>query len=149
MKKMNNKGFSLVELIIVIAIMAVLMGVLAPQFIKYVEDSRIQKDESAFGEIANAAQIALSVDNVYQAVSSANGATVTISNGATVSTTVPALTTEIQKAIPDVITISSKKYSGVSPTVTISWESGTGTWKLTNSWTAAAGGAGAGAGAGS
>ncbi|HKM34419.1 MAG TPA: prepilin-type N-terminal cleavage/methylation domain-containing protein, partial [Lachnospiraceae bacterium] len=28
---MNNKGFSLVELIIVIAIMAVLVGILAPQ----------------------------------------------------------------------------------------------------------------------
>ena len=31
-KKMNNKGFSLVELIIVIAIMAVLIAVLAPQY---------------------------------------------------------------------------------------------------------------------
>ena len=40
----NNKGFSLVELIIVIAIMAVLIGVLAPQFIKYVERSRESTD---------------------------------------------------------------------------------------------------------
>ena len=30
MKKTNNKGFSLVELIIVIAIMAILAGALAP-----------------------------------------------------------------------------------------------------------------------
>jgi len=44
MKKTNNKGFSLVELIIVIAIMAVLIGVLAPQFIKYVEKSKQSKD---------------------------------------------------------------------------------------------------------
>ena len=44
MKKMNNKGFSLVELIVVIAIMAVLVGVLAPQFIKYVERSRVSTD---------------------------------------------------------------------------------------------------------
>ena len=43
-KKMNNKGFSLVELIVVIAIMAVLVGVLAPQFIKYVEKSRQSTD---------------------------------------------------------------------------------------------------------
>lgn len=46
MKKTNNKGFSLVELIIVIAIMAVLIGVLAPQFIKYVEKSKESKDIS-------------------------------------------------------------------------------------------------------
>ena len=35
-KEMNNKGFSLVELIIVVAIMAVLIGVLAPTYLKYV-----------------------------------------------------------------------------------------------------------------
>lgn len=44
--KKNNSGFSLVELIIVIAIMAVLIGVLAPQFIKYVEKSKESKDIS-------------------------------------------------------------------------------------------------------
>ena len=43
-KQKNNKGFSLVELIVVIAIMAVLVGVLAPQFIKYVEKSRQSTD---------------------------------------------------------------------------------------------------------
>lgn len=62
MKKLqkNNKGFSLVELIIVIAIMAVLMTVLAPQFLRYVERSRFQKDMSAVGELENAMKIATS-----------------------------------------------------------------------------------------
>lgn len=50
-KKMNNKGFSLVELIVVIAIMAVLVGVLAPQFIKYVEKSRQSTDLSNLDSI--------------------------------------------------------------------------------------------------
>lgn len=43
-KQKNNKGFSLVELIVVIAIMAVLVGVLAPQLIRYVEKSRESTD---------------------------------------------------------------------------------------------------------
>ncbi len=38
--KKNNKGFSLVELIIVIAIMVALVAVMAPAFIKYVQKSR-------------------------------------------------------------------------------------------------------------
>lgn len=40
----NNEGFSLVELIVTIAIMAVLVGVMAPQFMKYVEGTRRSND---------------------------------------------------------------------------------------------------------
>ena len=64
MKKLDNKGFSLVELIIVIAIMAVLIGVLAPQFLRYVERSRYQRDASAVEELRNAAEIALANDDI-------------------------------------------------------------------------------------
>lgn len=57
MKKTNNKGFSLVELIIVIAIMAVLIGVLAPQFIKYVEKSKQSKDITNLDSCVEAVKI--------------------------------------------------------------------------------------------
>ena len=48
-----NKGFTLVELIIVVAIIAVLSAVAAPQYIKYVERSRIGVDEAYIGEVAS------------------------------------------------------------------------------------------------
>ena len=53
----NNKGFSLVELIIVIAIMAVLVGVLAPTYLQYVEKSKKSNDVSTVDSIVNACEI--------------------------------------------------------------------------------------------
>ena len=59
MKKesMNNKGFSLVELIIVIAIMAILIVVLAPQYLKYVEKSRVSADQASIQGYIDAMQV--------------------------------------------------------------------------------------------
>ena len=39
-RKIDDKGLSLVELIVVIAIMAILVGAIAPQMIKYVARAR-------------------------------------------------------------------------------------------------------------
>ncbi|MBD5496045.1 MAG: type II secretion system protein [Lachnospiraceae bacterium] len=55
-KEMNNKGFSLVELIIVIAIMVILIAVLAPQYLRYVEKSRVASDQNTIVEYINAMQ---------------------------------------------------------------------------------------------
>ncbi len=46
MKRNTNKGFSLVELIIVVAMMAVLMALVAPQYIRYVEKTRVREDDA-------------------------------------------------------------------------------------------------------
>lgn len=80
-KKLNNKGFSLVELIIVIAIMAVLIGVLAPQYLKYVEKSRRSADATMADEFVQALQIAasdpaISLNNTktYQITADSTGA---------------------------------------------------------------------------
>ena len=54
-RQKSNGGFSLVELIVVIAIMVVLVAVLAPVFTKYIESSRRSTD------VQNAASIGESV----------------------------------------------------------------------------------------
>ena len=61
-KRLGNKGFSLVELIVVIAIMAVLVGVLAPTLIKNVEKSRKAKDEQNLDTVKEAIVVALQDD---------------------------------------------------------------------------------------
>lgn len=57
-KQMNNKGFSLVELIVVIAIMAILAVTLAPRLSQYVEKSRVASDQEAVNTIFSAAKLA-------------------------------------------------------------------------------------------
>jgi prepilin-type N-terminal cleavage/methylation domain-containing protein len=51
----NNKGFSLVELIIVIAIMAILIGVMAPNLVRYIERTNVSGDI----QVANALRTAI------------------------------------------------------------------------------------------
>lgn len=48
----EEKGFSLVELIIVMAIMAILVGVVASQVIPYMEKSRQAKDQQQISSLA-------------------------------------------------------------------------------------------------
>ena len=76
-KKSNNKGFSLVELIVVIAIMAVLVGVLAPTLIKNVEKSRESKDVQNLAEIQRAIVTAMANESAYDKIGGGGTFTVT------------------------------------------------------------------------
>ena len=66
MKKMNNKGFSLVELIVVVLIMAIIAVALAPQVMKWVENSRKSNDIEAYNALISAANVAGTDENVLQ-----------------------------------------------------------------------------------
>jgi prepilin-type N-terminal cleavage/methylation domain-containing protein len=63
----NNKGFSLVELIIVIAIMAILVGVMAPQLIKYIEKTNVSSDVQLCDTVREAIQTAMMDPSVINA----------------------------------------------------------------------------------
>lgn len=62
MKKTTNKGFSMVELIIVIAIMAILAAALAPSLIKYINKSRLSTDIQSGTSIVSSVNAAMAVE---------------------------------------------------------------------------------------
>ena len=128
MKKLNNKGFSLVELIIVIAIMAVLIAVLAPQFLRYVERSRLQSDNTAIGELANACKVAATDEDVTAEIvaAAAGGITITIpvTTPAAINTGNTNLDAELLATIPQMALTSNTYVGGTAPTITLTITSG-------------------------
>lgn len=115
--KKNNKGFSLVELIVVIAIMAVLVGVLAPQFIRYVEKSRISTD------IQNMDQIKTAIETYCAENEVANGTTLFASDASTSSSKTVAVNSTLKPALTnaglngDNVSFKSSNWTGLNITV--------------------------------
>lgn len=66
----NKRGFSLIELIVVIAVLAVIIAVLTPSLISYTERSRASKDVSAMDELTNAILLSASDAMVYDELTS-------------------------------------------------------------------------------
>lgn len=121
--KKDNKGFSLVELIVVVAIMAVLMVVVTPALLRYVEKTRLQRDNSAIAEVANAAKIACASEGINKEVAGVeDGVTVTLvdaSGDISCSGSATKLQAELRAAMGK-ITLSSNTYEkNTTPTLVV------------------------------
>ena len=106
-KKLGNKGFSLVELIVVIAIMAVLVGVLAPTLIEQLKSS---------------AEIALNNESAYASVvpSTGSSALVTLTDSSCTFNTQSDFSSEFTGNMDVTKTkLTSKKYSGKTVTINV------------------------------
>ena len=128
MKKTNNKGFSLVELIIVVAIMAILIGVLAPQYIKYVEKSRKSADVQLIESCKTALQVSLTDDDY--SISDGTGVVSISDTGTSVDSSAP----DVATAFDDYFGVDvwedkkfkSKTCDGVTVTLDITGDSNVG-----------------------
>ena len=118
--KKNNKGFSLVELIVVIAIMAVLVGVLAPTLIGNIEKSRESKDLQNLDSIRQAVVTALANEAAYNEVVTSSGTSIS-AGGSGSALSVPATYSAFSSEFSSIITTAPQMTStqGKSGNLTI------------------------------
>lgn len=121
MQANSQKGFSLVEIIVVVAIMAVLTGILAPAYLSYVEKTKIQKDETAAYEIYRAAEIVVytgQYDVVGETLVTFNSSGIQIQTGLAQAEVTELLQNHFGDNYTNIVPVS-KKYSGKTYTITI------------------------------
>lgn len=137
-KEMNNKGFSLVELIIVIAIMVVLIAVLAPQYLKYVEKSRVASDQTTIVEYINAMQVIAADPEVTLTTADAASYTLTSASGSdtiTVGTNLQTLL--VDQGMLDSTTaaggkVQSTAYNDANLNIILKYDSTAKVWNVVN-----------------
>lgn len=61
----NKKGYTILEIIIVLAIMGVLTAVLVPSLLTNVQDTRAEKDTASMNELVSAIKIAMTDPDIY------------------------------------------------------------------------------------
>lgn len=113
MKKLNNKGFSLIELIIVMAIMAILTVAIAPQYLKYVERSRMSTDVQTMASVVTAIEI-YAADPMAEVAVADDSATIKAGDTVTVTSTSNYIKKALENAGITTITLKSKEWSSAT-----------------------------------
>ena len=131
---MKNKGFSLVELIIVIAIMAILAAAIAPALIRYIDKSRKADDVAAAETINTAVNAALANEDAYSELANSMTGTTTVWTGS--ETSQSALGTTFSREMNDNLggeapKVKYKKDSNTTWSVTINSNGKANVWKGT------------------
>ncbi len=83
LNKKNNKGFSLVELIVVVLIMGIIAVALAPQVMKWVGTSKEKTDDSNAAALKSSVQAALADWQISNNLPSSGTATYTVTSSTT------------------------------------------------------------------
>ena len=83
LNKKNNKGFSLVELIVVVLIMGIIAVALAPQVMKWVGTSKEKTDDSNAAALKSSVQAALADWQIDNNLPSSGTASYTVASGTT------------------------------------------------------------------
>lgn len=127
-KKRNNKGFSMVELIIVIAIMAALVGILAPQYIKYVAKSKDAADKTQIDEVLKAVKVIATEEGM-----DGKGFTVNVTKGTSggiavtgAGTDAAAIKSAVEGHLSSILGsgYATKKLNNINYQVVVTWTNG-------------------------
>ena len=137
MKKItkNNKGFSLIELIIVIAIMAVLVAIIAPNLTKYLGSSKTKTDQKNADELASQLQTCITeydTDNSTSLGASIKTSTMKISwSGKTATSASPAVSAFDTIVNQNITSDTKSKEDGTAAKADIKYNSSTKVYSIT------------------
>jgi type IV pilus assembly protein PilA len=113
--------------------MAILIGVLAPQYIKYVEKSRKSADEDNADNLKNAVMTACTDEDYIDSIADGNSLTFTSSGVTTASAGITAGLNEYFASWGSV-KVKSKAYKNSTYTVKVTDTTGDGSLSCTGNW---------------